>query len=181
MGRADAGLEAVARGAQVEAGATDDDGPPAAVDDLIDLGMGTLGVLGDREALADIDDADHPVLEPRALPRPHTLSFAGMAACGLLIERARAQRSVQHLLWAVPLLAAWSNLHVESLFGLAYLGCFAVGMVLESDGAARALGWRALLVTAACAAATLVSLPVLIAGFAAQDKLVRGLSLGAIK
>jgi sorbitol/mannitol transport system permease protein len=32
-----------------------------------------------------------------------------------------------------------------------------------------------------CAAATLVSLPVLVAGFAAQDKLVRGLSLGAIK
>ena len=32
-----------------------------------------------------------------------------------------------------------------------------------------------------CAAATLVSLPVLIAGFLAQDKLVRGLSLGAIK
>jgi sorbitol/mannitol transport system permease protein len=32
-----------------------------------------------------------------------------------------------------------------------------------------------------CAAATLVSLPVLIAGFIAQDKLVRGLSLGAIK
>jgi sorbitol/mannitol transport system permease protein len=32
-----------------------------------------------------------------------------------------------------------------------------------------------------CAAATVVSLPILIAGFAAQDKLVRGLSLGAIK
>jgi sorbitol/mannitol transport system permease protein len=32
-----------------------------------------------------------------------------------------------------------------------------------------------------CAAAALVSLPVVIAGFAAQDKLVRGLSLGAIK
>ena len=32
-----------------------------------------------------------------------------------------------------------------------------------------------------CAASTLVSLPVLIAGFAAQDKLVRGLSLGAMK
>ena len=32
-----------------------------------------------------------------------------------------------------------------------------------------------------CAAAALVSLPVLIAGWAAQDKLVRGLSLGAIK
>jgi sorbitol/mannitol transport system permease protein len=32
-----------------------------------------------------------------------------------------------------------------------------------------------------CAAATLVSLPVLIAGWAAQDKLVRGLTLGAVK
>ncbi len=32
-----------------------------------------------------------------------------------------------------------------------------------------------------CAAATAVSLPVLIAGFAAQDKLLQGLSLGAVK
>jgi sorbitol/mannitol transport system permease protein len=32
-----------------------------------------------------------------------------------------------------------------------------------------------------CAAATVVSLPVIIAGFAAQDKLVQGLSLGAVK
>ena len=32
-----------------------------------------------------------------------------------------------------------------------------------------------------CAASFLVSLPVLIAGFAAQDKLVQGLSLGAVK
>ncbi len=32
-----------------------------------------------------------------------------------------------------------------------------------------------------CAASTAVSLPVLIAGFAAQDKLVQGLSLGAVK
>ncbi len=32
-----------------------------------------------------------------------------------------------------------------------------------------------------CAASMIVSLPVLIAGFAAQDKLVQGLSLGAVK
>jgi sorbitol/mannitol transport system permease protein len=32
-----------------------------------------------------------------------------------------------------------------------------------------------------CAAATIISLPVLAAGFAAQDKLVQGLSLGAVK
>jgi len=32
-----------------------------------------------------------------------------------------------------------------------------------------------------CAAAVVVSFPVLVAGFAAQDKLVQGLSLGAVK
>ncbi|AHH96033.1 carbohydrate ABC transporter permease [Kutzneria viridogrisea] len=32
-----------------------------------------------------------------------------------------------------------------------------------------------------CAAATVISLPVLVAGFTAQDKLVQGLSLGAVK
>jgi sorbitol/mannitol transport system permease protein len=32
-----------------------------------------------------------------------------------------------------------------------------------------------------CAAATVISVPVLVAGFAAQDKLVQGLSLGAVK
>ena len=32
-----------------------------------------------------------------------------------------------------------------------------------------------------CAAATIISLPVLVAGFAAQDKLVQGLSMGAVK
>ena len=32
-----------------------------------------------------------------------------------------------------------------------------------------------------CAAATAVSLPVVMAGYAAQDKLVQGLSLGAVK
>jgi sorbitol/mannitol transport system permease protein len=36
--------------------------------------------------------------------------------------------------------------------------------------------WAAL-----CAAATLACLPVLLAGWAAQDKLVRGLSMGAVK
>ena len=40
---------------------------------------------------------------------------------------------------------------------------------------------QGLFLTKVCAAATAVSLPVLIAGFAAQDKLVQGLSLGAVK
>jgi sorbitol/mannitol transport system permease protein len=40
---------------------------------------------------------------------------------------------------------------------------------------------QGLFLATVCAASVVVSLPVLIAGFAAQDKLVQGLSLGAIK
>ncbi|GAA1245162.1 carbohydrate ABC transporter permease [Pseudonocardia aurantiaca] len=40
---------------------------------------------------------------------------------------------------------------------------------------------QGLFLATVCAAAVVVSLPVLIAGFAAQDKLVQGLSMGAIK
>ena len=37
------------------------------------------------------------VLEPRAIPRPHLASFAGMATCALLIERARRRGSATPL------------------------------------------------------------------------------------
>ncbi len=40
---------------------------------------------------------------------------------------------------------------------------------------------QGLFVAKVCAAAMVISLPVLVAGFAAQDKLVQGLSLGAVK
>jgi sorbitol/mannitol transport system permease protein len=40
---------------------------------------------------------------------------------------------------------------------------------------------QGLFIAKVCAAAVVVSLPVLFAGFAAQDKLVQGLSLGAVK
>lgn len=97
------------------------------------------------------------ILEPRALPRPHTLSFAGMAACLFLIERAQARRAALPLLLAVPLVVAWSNFHVESVFGVALLGCFALGTLIESDPAARPLAWRATAVTALAAAAVLAN------------------------
>ncbi len=98
------------------------------------------------------------VLEPRALPRPHTVSFAGMAACAYLVERARAQRSTRPLLLAIPLVLVWSNLHVESIFGLAFLGCFALDALLHGDdGGGGGLAWRPLAIVAACAAAVLVN------------------------
>ena len=37
------------------------------------------------------------ILEPRAIPRPHLVSFAGLAACAWLIERSMAQRTPRPL------------------------------------------------------------------------------------
>lgn len=64
-------------------------------------------------------------IEPRAIPRPHLVSFAGLAAVLWLIERARASRRAAPLVWAVPVVAVWSNLHVESVSGAALLALFA--------------------------------------------------------
>jgi sorbitol/mannitol transport system permease protein len=65
---------------------------------------------------------------------------------------------------------------------------FMFAVNLTSTGAATSpiflvgfISSQGLFLAKLCAAATLLSLPVLIAGFAAQDKLVRGLSLGAVK
>jgi hypothetical protein len=65
------------------------------------------------------------VLEPRAIPRPHLASFAGMAGCALLIEHSRRRASATPLVWALPLVALWSNLHVESLLGVLFVMLFA--------------------------------------------------------
>jgi hypothetical protein len=98
------------------------------------------------------------VLEPRAIPRPHLASFAGMATCALLIERARRRGSATPLIWAVPLIALWSNLHVESLLGVLFVVLFAAAeyvrpLALHTRREAR----RALGVGAACLIATMVN------------------------
>lgn len=64
------------------------------------------------------------ILEPRAIPRPHLFSFAGMAACVWLVERARASQSAKPLLWVLPLVALWANVHVECVFGIGLVGLF---------------------------------------------------------
>lgn len=97
------------------------------------------------------------ILEPRAIPRPHLVSFAGMAACALLIERAAAARSAAPLLPAVPLVALWSNLHVECVFGVLLLGTFAAAEAVRPAALTRAEAVRALGVVALAAAATLAN------------------------
>jgi hypothetical protein len=84
------------------------------------------------------------ILEPRAIPRPHLVSFAGMAACVLLVERAAARRSATPLLWLIPLVALWSNLHVECVFGVLLVGLFALGEVARPSALDRREGLRAL-------------------------------------
>jgi hypothetical protein len=65
-------------------------------------------------------------IEPRAIPRPHLVSFVGLAAVLWLIERARAAGRASALVWAIPIVALWSNLHVECVLGVALLALFAI-------------------------------------------------------
>jgi hypothetical protein len=97
------------------------------------------------------------LLEPRALPRPHVVSFAGMAACALLIERATLARSAAPLLWTIPLIALWSNLHVESVFGVVFIGVFAVGTFVRPSALTRPAAIHAVLVALGCGLATLAN------------------------
>ena len=64
------------------------------------------------------------IIEPRALPRPHVFSFAAFAACVWLVERARAARAARPMLWLVPLVVLWANVHVECVFGIGFAGLF---------------------------------------------------------
>ena len=94
------------------------------------------------------------ILEPRAIPRPHLVSFAGMAVCTWLIERTAAARSIAPLVWAIPVVALWSNLHVECVFGVVLIGIFASAEFIRPAALTRAGAARAVLIAAGCAAAT---------------------------
>jgi hypothetical protein len=88
-------------------------------------------------------------IEPRAIPRPHLVSFAGFAALLWLIERARASHRAAPLVWAIPIVALWSNLHVECVFGVALVALFATvefvrPATLDRREALHAAGFAAL-------------------------------------
>ena len=97
------------------------------------------------------------VLEPRALPRPYLVSFAGMALCALLIERARTARSWRPLRWAPLAIAAWANVHVECVFGVALIGLFGLGEWLRPRDLARSESAKVMAVGAAGVAATMLN------------------------
>jgi hypothetical protein len=97
------------------------------------------------------------VLEPRAIPRPHLVSFAAFAACALLIELTVARKSPRPLWLAVGVVALWSNFHVECVFGVVLLGAFAAGEWLWPRRLTRDVAGQALLIAVAAAGATLLN------------------------
>ena len=97
------------------------------------------------------------ILEPRAIPRPHLVSFAGLALCALLVERAIARRSAAPLFWAVPAVAVWSNFHVECVFGVTLIGLFAASELVRPMALARRESRRAAIAAAGCAVALLAN------------------------
>jgi hypothetical protein len=97
------------------------------------------------------------VLEPRVIPRPHLVSFAGIAACAWLIERARARRSERPLLWAIPMFALWSNLHIECIFGVLQISLFALAELAWPSALTRRDAARALAIALGSASALLVN------------------------
>jgi hypothetical protein len=93
------------------------------------------------------------VIEPRAVPRPHLASFVLMAGCAWLVERARESRSATPLAWGALLIALWSNLHAECLFGTAFIGMFAVAEFIRPQALSRRQAWIAVALAAVCTAA----------------------------
>ena len=97
------------------------------------------------------------VVEPRAIPRPHLVSFAGFALCRLLIERAASTRHAAPLRWTVPLLAIWSNLHVEAVLGGMMIAIFAAAEFVRPSSLSRQEAARAIGLASIALAATLIN------------------------
>jgi hypothetical protein len=97
------------------------------------------------------------VVEPRAIPRPNLVSFAGLALCMLVIERTVATGRVSRLWWSVPIVAIWSNLHVEAAFGPIVIGIFALAEFVRPSALSRRDAGQAMGIAAVCGIATVAN------------------------
>ena len=95
------------------------------------------------------------ILEPRAIPRPHLVSFAGLAACVWLIERSMARRTPRPLWRAIPLIAAWSNFHVECVFGVLLFAVFSTAEVIRPSWLTRRQAMKAVGIASLAGIATM--------------------------
>jgi hypothetical protein len=122
-----------------------------------DVGMVRLKPDPTGEAVIAVLVLGFFIIEPRAIPRPHLVTFAGLAACSLFIERARRTRSAAPLWWTIPVVALWSNLHVECIFGVLLVGVFACGELARPSALSRRGARKAIVIAAGCMAATLAN------------------------
>ena len=97
------------------------------------------------------------ILEPRAIPRPHLVSFAGLAASAWLIERSMAKRTAAPLWWTVPLIAVWSNFHVECVFGVLLLAVFSMAELIWPSWLTRRQAWQAVGIATLAGLATMLN------------------------
>ena len=97
------------------------------------------------------------VVEPRAIPRPHLASFLGLAAVSWIVQRAVVARSTKPLWWCVPVVALWSNLHSEVVFGVALVAIFAGSELVRPSALDRQQALSACVISVACVAALLVN------------------------
>lgn len=97
------------------------------------------------------------VVEPRAIPRPHLASFAGIAVCTWLIERARTARSAAPIRWVIPVAALWSNLHAECIVGPLLVGVFACAEWIRPSALPRREAVRAAALACASGIATMAN------------------------
>jgi hypothetical protein len=97
------------------------------------------------------------IIEPRALPRPHVLSFLGLAACIYMVERARSVGHSRPLRWAPVLIAAWANVHVECVFGVAAIGLAGAGEILHPRSLPRGEAIKVVGIAAVSLLATVVN------------------------
>jgi hypothetical protein len=97
------------------------------------------------------------VLEPRAIPRPHLVSFVGLAACAWVIEQSIRTRSPKPLWWGIPLAALWANAHSEAVFGAAAIGLFATTELVQPASLSRGGALRALVIAVLATAALLAT------------------------
>lgn len=97
------------------------------------------------------------ILEPRAIPRPHLVSFLGVACLSYIIQRSMTARSAAPLVWAIPLVAVWSGAHAECVLGVVMLGLFSGAQVIWPSALPRSEARRALFLVACCAVALIAN------------------------
>jgi hypothetical protein len=97
------------------------------------------------------------VVEPRAIPRPHVVSLAGMAAISLLIQQAVTRGSLAPVRRALPVTLIWSNFHVEVVFGVALLALVAIAELARPSALTPRDARRAAAIAVLCAFATLAT------------------------